>query len=329
MMRDSSQAELLQQGARYLFYECVCVQTYTPPNGRAVSTAREAEPSRVNPIYYVFFTTATIIASAILFQGFNTTDAANTLSLICGFLIIFMGVYLLNISRQPEAPHHANSLEAGLMSKFMSSLGNLTQPDEGGILVGRPERASDSGPCEGESSYIDPRMSMSGRLSTDPNPSGTMWNYGPLPTSEAALYSSDAPGRPQHGRKSSLYRQQNSTLFSAFEEVDEQDGQNGPGTSQRKRAKDDVAMDDFEIGGDDSDGEEGASRPLRASASASRGPSASGTREGRSLVGRTGRENGNGFDYMNEDLSRPESAQPGIGYGAGGAHVEREAMSIV
>ena len=71
----------------------------------------------VNPIYYVFFTTATIVASAILFQGFNTTDATNTLSLICGFLIIFMGVYLLNISRQPEAPHHNTSLESGLMSE--------------------------------------------------------------------------------------------------------------------------------------------------------------------------------------------------------------------
>lgn len=74
----------------------------------------------VNPIYYVFFTTATIIASAILFQGFNTTSAVNTISLICGFLIIFMGVYLLNISRQAEAPHHATSLEAGLMSESTS-----------------------------------------------------------------------------------------------------------------------------------------------------------------------------------------------------------------
>ncbi|KAF7727249.1 hypothetical protein EC973_007862 [Apophysomyces ossiformis] len=50
----------------------------------------------VNPIYFVFFTTATITASAILFQGFNTDDTVNVVSLICGFLIIFAGVYLLN-----------------------------------------------------------------------------------------------------------------------------------------------------------------------------------------------------------------------------------------
>lgn len=46
------------------------------------------------------FTTATIVASLILFGGFNTSDAVNTLSLLCGFLVIFTGVYLLNLSRE-------------------------------------------------------------------------------------------------------------------------------------------------------------------------------------------------------------------------------------
>ena len=50
-------------------------------------------------MYYVTFTTATLCASFILFRGFNTTDAVNTLSLLCGFLVIFTGVYLLNLSR--------------------------------------------------------------------------------------------------------------------------------------------------------------------------------------------------------------------------------------
>lgn len=50
----------------------------------------------VNPIYFVCFTTATIVASAILFQGFNTDNPVNVASLICGFVIIFTGVYLLD-----------------------------------------------------------------------------------------------------------------------------------------------------------------------------------------------------------------------------------------
>ncbi|KAI0395352.1 magnesium transporter NIPA-domain-containing protein [Xylariaceae sp. FL0594] len=53
----------------------------------------------VNPLYYVTFTTATLVASFILFSGFNTSEVVNTLSLLCGFLITFTGVYLLNLSR--------------------------------------------------------------------------------------------------------------------------------------------------------------------------------------------------------------------------------------
>lgn len=45
------------------------------------------------------FTTATLCASFILFSGFNTTDPVSTLSLLCGFLVTFAGVYLLNLSR--------------------------------------------------------------------------------------------------------------------------------------------------------------------------------------------------------------------------------------
>ncbi|ODN79608.1 hypothetical protein L202_03550 [Cryptococcus amylolentus CBS 6039] len=129
----------------------------------------------VNPIYYVFFTTATIIASALLFSGFNTPGGVNTISLICGFLTIFMGVYLLNISREPETPHPTTSLESGLMN---------------------------------------PRMSMSGRLSMESNGAG--FGYGAVPgSSYAADGSLQSAG---HGRRSNLYRAQNSTLFNAFEE---------------------------------------------------------------------------------------------------------------
>lgn len=59
-------------------------------------------------------------------------------------------------------------------------------------------------------------MSMSGRLSMDSNGPGT-WNYASVPS-----HSSYAPdgslNTPNHGRRSSIYRAQNSTLFNAFEE---------------------------------------------------------------------------------------------------------------
>ena len=44
------------------------------------------------------FTTMVLIASFILFSGFNTTSTVNTISLLCGFIIVFLGVYLLNLS---------------------------------------------------------------------------------------------------------------------------------------------------------------------------------------------------------------------------------------
>ncbi|KAL2373457.1 hypothetical protein RJZ57_002090 [Blastomyces gilchristii] len=73
-----------------------CILTQMNYFNKALS---QFSTSIVNPLYYVTFTTATLCASFILFHGFNTTDPVNTISLLCGFLVIFSGVYLLNLSR--------------------------------------------------------------------------------------------------------------------------------------------------------------------------------------------------------------------------------------
>ncbi|TFY59110.1 hypothetical protein EVJ58_g5988 [Rhodofomes roseus] len=76
----------------------------------------------VNPMYYVGFSTATIVASVILFQGFNTDDPANSISLLAGFITTFLGVHLLEISRKPESlptvanGHGHSALESGIMN---------------------------------------------------------------------------------------------------------------------------------------------------------------------------------------------------------------------
>ncbi|MBW0544825.1 hypothetical protein O181_084540 [Austropuccinia psidii MF-1] len=80
----------------------------------------------VNPIYYVCFSTATITSSLILFQGFGTQDAVTASSLIMGFVVTFIGVYLLNISRSDPSGTAMNqgydrgSLESGVMHPRMS-----------------------------------------------------------------------------------------------------------------------------------------------------------------------------------------------------------------
>ncbi|GLB39141.1 putative DUF803-domain-containing protein [Lyophyllum shimeji] len=126
----------------------------------------------VNPMYFVGFSTATATASLILFQGFNTSNATNTVSLLCGFAVTFMGVHLLNISRQREPGLGEHStLEGGLMH---------------------------------------PRLSLQGRMSLDG------WHN--VDTRIGA-----APSPRGHGRRSSLYRNQTSTLFNAFDQHEDPD----------------------------------------------------------------------------------------------------------
>lgn len=89
----------------YIFIAIVilCILTQMNYFNKALD---QFDTSIVNPLYYVTFTTFTLAASFILFQGFNTTSAVNIISLLIGFLIIFSGVYLLNISRSTEDNHN-------------------------------------------------------------------------------------------------------------------------------------------------------------------------------------------------------------------------------
>ncbi|KAL4254343.1 DUF803-domain-containing protein [Abortiporus biennis] len=80
----------------------------------------------VNPMYYVGFSTATIIASVILFQGFNTDNPANAVSLLAGFVVTFLGVHLLEISRKPPAGGVHGPLEGGLMNPRLSIQGRMS-----------------------------------------------------------------------------------------------------------------------------------------------------------------------------------------------------------
>ncbi|EGX46741.1 hypothetical protein AOL_s00097g489 [Orbilia oligospora ATCC 24927] len=80
----------------FIIVTAVCILTQMNYFNKALS---QFSSSIVNPLYYVTFTTATLTASFILFKGFNTSSAVNVISLLCGFLIIFAGVYLLNLAR--------------------------------------------------------------------------------------------------------------------------------------------------------------------------------------------------------------------------------------
>ncbi|KAJ1338964.1 hypothetical protein BSLG_006103 [Batrachochytrium salamandrivorans] len=51
--------------------------------------------SIVTPVYFVFFSSATLTTSAVLYQGFNVASVIDGVSIILGFLVIVIGVALL------------------------------------------------------------------------------------------------------------------------------------------------------------------------------------------------------------------------------------------
>ena len=83
--------------------------------------------NRVTPIYYVIFTTATIIASVILFEGIKRSSAVilsfffkkktfsqihppslrneqvEVATILLGFVTIFIGVFMVNSSKSPNS----------------------------------------------------------------------------------------------------------------------------------------------------------------------------------------------------------------------------------
>lgn len=140
----------------------MCKLALEPRPGRRLTATFDS----VNPIYYVFFSTATILASLIMFRGLNTSGGVNTISLICGFLTTFLGVYLLNLSR---------------------SINSSTSLNDNGPLHHR-RRASHS---LLESGMLNPRISIS---SDRPQGATGRASFDSLPTDEDEAY----PLRTKH-----------------------------------------------------------------------------------------------------------------------------------
>jgi hypothetical protein len=85
--------------------------------------------SIVTPVNYVFFSTATLITSTVLFGGFNGTGASDAVQILMGFLVIVIGVslifqYQLKLNRLEKAQAEA-SLEKCQSSRSLSSEENV------------------------------------------------------------------------------------------------------------------------------------------------------------------------------------------------------------
>ncbi|KAF9573941.1 hypothetical protein EC968_007769 [Mortierella alpina] len=107
----------------------------------------------VTPVYYVFFTSATLVASVILFQGFKASGTS-IMTVVMGFLVICAGVILLQTSKS------AVLSEAMKKSKSTLSIRSDDEDDEKDEL--------DPGPMELRAVPFDSIRQMV-RASTMPN----------------------------------------------------------------------------------------------------------------------------------------------------------------
>lgn len=78
----------------------VCVVTQLNYLNKALDTFKAAI---VSPIYYVMFTTLTIVASAIMFKDWAGQDASAIASEICGFITVLSGTIILHATREQES----------------------------------------------------------------------------------------------------------------------------------------------------------------------------------------------------------------------------------
>ncbi|KAH9741612.1 putative magnesium transporter [Citrus sinensis] len=95
----------------------------------------------VSPIYYVMFTSLTILASVIMFKDWDGQTAASIISEICGFVVVLSGTILLHTTkdfeRSPSFRGGYSSLTPGLSpitptlsTRLCSGNGELLKHDQ-------------------------------------------------------------------------------------------------------------------------------------------------------------------------------------------------------
>ncbi|XP_031260033.1 probable magnesium transporter NIPA6 isoform X3 [Pistacia vera] len=83
----------------FLTVAAICVITQLNYLNKALDTFNAAI---VSPVYYVMFTTLTIIASAIMFKDWSGQDVSSIASEICGFITVLSGTIILHATREQE-----------------------------------------------------------------------------------------------------------------------------------------------------------------------------------------------------------------------------------
>ncbi|XP_058090961.1 probable magnesium transporter NIPA6 isoform X1 [Magnolia sinica] len=100
----------------------VCVITQLNYLNKALDTFNTAI---VSPIYYVMFTTLTIVASAIMFKDWSGQNVSSIASELCGFITVLSGTIILHSTREQEAAPSSASISWYICSGGGDSLKNI------------------------------------------------------------------------------------------------------------------------------------------------------------------------------------------------------------
>ncbi|KAG6629863.1 probable magnesium transporter NIPA4 [Carya illinoinensis] len=132
--------KLTFEGKNQLFYPetwffmlvvATCVITQMNYLNKALDTFNTAI---VSPIYYVMFTTLTILASVIMFKDWDDQSGGTIVTEICGFIVVLSGTILLHATKDFE---RSSSFRGGytpvspsLSSRLCSGNGDLLKYEE-------------------------------------------------------------------------------------------------------------------------------------------------------------------------------------------------------
>ncbi|KAF3653871.1 putative magnesium transporter NIPA6 [Capsicum annuum] len=90
----------------FLAVAVICVVMQLNYLNKALDTFNAAI---VSPVYYVMFTTLTIIASAIMFKDWAGQNASSIVSEMCGFITVLSGTIVLHVTREQEPANPPDS----------------------------------------------------------------------------------------------------------------------------------------------------------------------------------------------------------------------------
>eukprot|EP00850_Spirogloea_muscicola_P021424 SM000249S08235 [mRNA] locus=s249:144070:146613:+ [translate_table: standard] len=100
----------------------------------------------VSPIYYVMFTSFTILASVIMFKDWEHQSAAQIMSELCGFVTILAGTLLLHVTKDHSDVAATGGYAGlpGLPSSTPTRTSSNKRPDNGESLEEVPLRRQES-----------------------------------------------------------------------------------------------------------------------------------------------------------------------------------------